>query len=253
MKDRHTSKDRESLGRLLDWIDPVVAWNVEIPKVTGDDQDIVTAASALLRSAVIQARAVHTLHGGPAREAAGANCRSLLEAFAELHWLLRRGDRLRNARKMFIFAHFELVDQSKGDPDFAVELQQTQLDMARIKGVDSTAYAEVEQQIAKGAKYWMGIGRLEMIRAAFEWIHDHDPKRGRELAAQGYKLFSWEDHHVTAILSVIDLSRGAAGHPTIQLVRGPEGPDDFNSGFAAAVLASCWDLVSQAFPSAFVF
>lgn len=247
------SADREDLGKLLAWIGPVVAWDTPIPKVQGDDQDVVTAATALLRSAFIQAQAVYSLHGSAAREAGGVNCRSLLEAFAELHWLLRRGDRLRNSRKMFICAHFELESQLKADPDFREELERTQSAMARLKDVDPDAYTDVEQQIGKGAQYWTGVRRLEMIRAAFEWIHARDPEKGRALAAQGYKLFSWEDHHVMAILSMIDLSRGEAGHPTIQLVRGPEGPDDFNSGFAARVLASCWELVSQAFPSAFVF
>ena len=245
-------EDREDLGKLLAWIEPVVAWDTPIPKVEGEDQDVVTAATALLRSAFIQARAVHLLHGSPAREAGGVNCRSLLEAFAELHWLLRRSDRLRNSRKMFIFAHFELESQLRTDPASSEELQRTQAAMARLQGIDPDAYAEVQQQVGRGAQYWTGVGRLEMIRACFEWIHDRDPKQGRALAAQGYKLFSWEDHHVMAILSMIDLSRGEAGHPTIQLVRGPEGPDDFNSGFAARVLASCWELVSQAFPSAFL-
>ncbi len=246
--------ERKNLQDILEFIEPALRWGAEIPRIEGDEQDVVTVATALLRVAVFQGRAVLDLQGGPAREAVGANCRSLCEAFAEIHWLLRRGDRLRNSRKAFIFAHFELVRELRNHPDMAEELARTEGELGRLQAIDPAAYADIEDQIKnKGPKYWPGVTRTEMVQAAFEWIMADDPTTGRQVAAQGYKLMSWEGHHVMAVIAVIDLSRGAAGRPTIQLAQAPEGPDEFYAGFAARLLAGCWQLLAEAFPSSFVF
>jgi hypothetical protein len=246
--------ERQNLMEVLEFIEPALRWGAEVPRIEGDEQDVVTVATALLRVAVFQARAVLDLHGGPAREAVGANCRSLCEAFAEIHWLLRRGDRLRNSRKAFIFAHFELVRELMNHPEMAGDLSRTQAELARLMKIDPAAYAEVEAQInSKAPKYWPGVTRTEMVQAAFEWVMDHDREQGRKVASQGYRLMSWEGHHVMAVIAVIDLSRGATGRPTIQLAQSPEGPDEFYAGFAALLLAGSWQLLTEAFPAAFVF
>jgi len=170
--------------------------------VEQSQQDAVIVGLTLLRAMTIQSMAVLALVGSGHAAATGADQRALLEAWLDLRYLLKHGDRVRNAQRFQIFGLLELHRFLKAQGETPDNLAKLQGKLDRQKASMPTVYAEVEAEVAKGTLYWSGLRRLPQLReVAKAWPGGTDALLGF------YKLASWEAHHVMVLLRDVEVKR----------------------------------------------
>jgi hypothetical protein len=236
----------ETLDALLRALNPHARIGAIPPSGAAIEELVSIAATAMFRAGYVQAAGVHTLCKSKQWEAAGANIRGLVESVIELHELFKVGSSNENSIKMLVFALLQLREYHQQQNGSAVEIARLDKRLADLETAGPGPYAEVVQQIAKGKpRYWPGRSRSAMLADTDKWASQVLPAEAPDLLKQGYKLLSWEAHHVMVLLQYIG-NVPAGSSAMVVTMQGPEDPE-FYAGFAARMLALAWELYSLPF------
>lgn len=207
----------------IDHVDSLLKTSLQFPDA---NIDAARAAFGLLRAMTEQAEAIALLATTHVVHAAGANLRSLFEAWIQLRYIVQDKDPNREARRCIIFALTELRDRT--DPDVVQGEDRTAIE----RQLDS--YCQADPQVAaevararerKGSegRYWTRMGPSAL--AGF--VEQRMPSRlkGKDVLQEYYKYASWDAHHVlTPVLRVhVDT---AATEPAIRISESEYAPEE---------------------------
>jgi hypothetical protein len=178
----------ESEIHRLDWLIQQIEERVtqeSLPPVDAELLVLFSVTGAWFNTALTRTRAILMLLEHGLQEAAGPLQRALWELWTDWHYLLKHGDRIRNALKVRLNAMVEAVEsldnqQHKLPPPMLVQMKQ---DVQEFEAQYPDVSAEVRAQRKKRKFHWSGLIRSE-----------------RERTFSGgtfvYQYLSWEAHGI---------------------------------------------------------
>ena len=178
----------ESEIHRLDWLIQQIEERVKqesLPPVDAELLVLFTVTGAWFNTALTRTRAILMLLERGLQEAAGPLQRALWELWTDWHYLLKHGDRIRNALKVRLNAMVEAVEsldnqQHKLPPPMLVQMKQ---DVQEFEAQYPNVSADVRAQRKKRKFHWSGLSRSEMERTL----------SGSTFV---YRYLSWDAHGV---------------------------------------------------------
>ncbi len=238
-----SGKDR--LEATLRETTPLITIGASVPRQGEETYHLAVVATALLCKAHLQARAVLSLASSPNPETAIPNLRSLLEAFGELHYLLGSTDKLVRAQTAILFALKQLREFLKkcGDVEELAKVERELEEKSRL------APRAVKSALDAG-QYWTVSGRAELVNQALDTaLRSSRFEPEKEMGRQLYKLLSWDEHHVMAILLTIELNPAADNCGKVKAFEAFEAPEEFLPFLAAGVMEAMLATYRLEFPA----
>ena len=153
----------------LDWLIQQIEELVKqdsLPPVDAELLVLFSVTGAWFNTALTRTRAILMLLKHGLQEAVAPTQRALWELWTEWHYLLKHGDRIRNALKVRLNAMVEAVDslnneQHKLPPAMILQMKQ---DVQEFEAQYPSVSAEIRAQRKKRKFHWSGLSRSEMER-----------------------------------------------------------------------------------------
>jgi hypothetical protein len=172
----------------LDWLIQQIEEQVrgcDEPQVAPDLMEVFVVTSTWLNAALTQAKAILLLITQGLPQAIGPAQRALWELWIEWRFLLRHGDRARNAAKVRMNAMLEALDPFEKQLDTLdpSELAEAKLRLQEFEARYPQVSVEVRAQRGKRQFHWSGMSRSKMEQIL-----------GGSVFA--YQFLSWDAHAV---------------------------------------------------------
>ena len=202
-------------------------------------------ALGTLRVMVEHAQVIQAASGGDFVEATGANVRTLLEGYGELHYLLTRESLNTEAIRNVVFGLYEFREFLADEPQrHAQLLHQVDERLSQYERSHPAVVERVRRDRKKRSRpgYW-SLDRTKLLEFA-------GSRRGNSVGlVRLYEALTW-DTHLTVLAALQVRVRNDAG--TIRVEYGPTLPAGersiLNRSAAVNLLAEAWRLVVDKLP-----